>query len=150
MSLIIRSYKPKDRSRLVEIFMLNVPKHFARKEVIDLEEYLDKLPETYYSIEVDGVIVGGVGCVVEKDLSGSITWIFMHPDFTGQGLGRVAVDHCLTILKKDNRIKVFKARTSQTAFQFFEKMGFLLIRTEKDYWAEGIDLYDMEMAKKIV
>ena len=107
--------------------------------------YLDKLPETYYCIEVDEVIVGGVGCVVEEDLSGSVTWIFMHPDYAGQGLGRAAVGHCLKILKKDERVKVFKARTSQTAYQFFEKLGFQVTSTQKDYWAEGLDLYIVEM-----
>lgn len=145
MSFTIRSYKPEDRARLIEVFNLNVPKHFDPKEVKDLEGYLNELPETYYSIEVGGMIVGGVGCVVEEDLSGSITWIFMHPDFVGQGLGRAAVEHCFCTLRKDERVKMFRARTSQTAYRFFEKMGFKVMSTKKDYWAEGLDLYDMEM-----
>ena len=147
MSHSIRPYKPADRAKLIEVFMLNVPKHFDPKEVNDLEGYLDKLPETYYTIEVDGTIVGGVGCVVEQDLSGSITWIFMHPNYAGQGLGRAAVEHCLSILKNDERVNVFKARTSQTAYRFFEKMGFQVKAIQKDYWAEGLDLYVVEMGR---
>ncbi len=145
MSTSIRSYRPDDKSRLVEIFHLNVPKHFGIEELKGLESYLDKPPETYYVIEVDNKVVGASGCAVEENLSGTITWIFLHPESAGQGLGRALVEHCLAILKKDDRVKKFRAKTSQTAYKFFERMGFSLIRTEKDYWAKGLDLYDMEM-----
>ncbi len=145
MSTIIRSYKEEDRPRLIEVFNLNVPEHFAAAELKDLEGYLDKLPETYSIIEVDDKIVGGVGCVVEKDLSGSITWIFTDPEYARRGLGKMAVEHCFDILKQDKRVTVFKARTSQTAYRFFEKVGFHVTHTQKDYWADGLDLYAMEM-----
>ena len=31
------------------------------------------------------------------------------------------------------------------AYRFFEKFGLVLIKTEKDYWGKGLDLYWMEM-----
>ena len=36
-------------------------------------------------------------------------------------------------------------RTTQLAFQFYEKMGFELDKTKKDFWAKGFDLYQMKM-----
>jgi ribosomal protein S18 acetylase RimI-like enzyme len=35
-------------------------------------------------------------------------------------------------------------RTSQHAWRFFEKMGFELQKTEKNFWAPGFDLYQMK------
>jgi hypothetical protein len=36
-------------------------------------------------------------------------------------------------------------RTTQLTDQFYAKMGFQLERTEKDFWAKGLDLYQMRM-----
>jgi ribosomal protein S18 acetylase RimI-like enzyme len=36
-------------------------------------------------------------------------------------------------------------RTSQLAYKFYQKVGFELEKTEKDFWAKGFDLYQMKM-----
>jgi ribosomal protein S18 acetylase RimI-like enzyme len=41
-------------------------------------------------------------------------------------------------------VKKLVVRTSQLAYKFFERLGYHLIRTEKDYWGKGLDLYLME------
>ena len=94
-------------------------------------------------------IVGGTGYYIkENDKSGRITWVFFDPDYTGQGLGRLAVEHCLKILGEDKRIEKFIVTTSQLAYKFFEKFEFSLNRIEKNYWGEGLDLYEMEKSNK--
>jgi hypothetical protein len=35
-------------------------------------------------------------------------------------------------------------RTSQVAYQFYQKAGFDLEKIEKDFWAKGFDLYQMK------
>ena len=144
--MVIRPYKPADKGQLLEIFKSNTPKYFDPKEVRDFENYLKQNGSTYLTIERDNTIVGGTGYYVnEKDNSGSITWVFFNPSYTGKGLGRQSVEHCLAQLRKDRRVEKLVVTTSQHAYRFFEKFGYSLIGTEKDYWGEGLDLYEMEM-----
>nr|WP_321227098.1 GNAT family N-acetyltransferase [uncultured Psychroserpens sp.] len=143
---MIRPYKPTDKEQLLKVFNLNVPKSFDKKEINDFLEYLEQKPETYLTIEVNNTIVGGTGYYVnEKDKSGRITWIFFDPNYSGQGLGKQSVDYCLNVLSKDKRVEKFIVTTSQLAYKFFEKFGYTINRVEKDYWGEGLDLYEMEM-----
>ena len=131
---MIRPYKPSDKETLLKIFSLNTPKYFDNIEIIDFEEYLEKNAETYFTIEVNNNIVGGTGYYIkENDKSGRITWIFFDPDYYRQGLGRLAVEHCLKILGEDKRVEKFIVTTSQLAYKFFEKFDFSLNRIEKNY-----------------
>lgn len=142
---MIRPYDIRDKEKLVEIFLLNVPKYFASKERYDYEDYLDKYGETYFTIEHNGQIAGGTGYYINNEKkSGNITWIFFHPEYQGSGLGRKAVEYCLSAFRTFPGVDRSIVNTSQFAFKFFEKLGYELKRTEKDYWAEGLDLFEME------
>src|SRR5258705_6112099 len=133
---MIRSFNISDKEQLVEILKLNTPKYFDLKEVKDFEDYLDQHHETYFTVEHKNKIVGGTGYYVnDSDRSGQIKWIFFHPGSARRGLGRQVVEHCLTILKSDPRVEKLIVTTSQLAYQFFEKFGYRLVKTEKDYWA---------------
>ncbi|MDH7445867.1 GNAT family N-acetyltransferase [Aquimarina sp. 2201CG14-23] len=143
---MIRPYTLSDRKQLVDIFILNTPKYFDQKEIQDFEAYLELHGDTYLTIEYDGEIVGGMGCYVdENDTSGRITWIFFHPNYTGLGLGKKAVAYCLKTFTSNPLVEKSVVTTSQLAYKFFEKFGYNLIRTEKDYWGQGLDLYVMEL-----
>ena len=142
---MIRPYTELDKTRLLEIFKLNIPQYFDPKELTDFEEYLNQQSDTYLTIEIKDKIAGGIGYYVqESDQSGRITWVFFDPDYSGKGLGRQAVSHCLTILKSNPKVKKLIVTTSQLAYQFFEKFGYHLVKTEKDYWGKGLDLFLME------
>ncbi len=146
---MIRPYKPEERQKLLDIFRLNTPKYFDKKEIADFEDYLEQKGETYLTIELNNKIVGGTGYSInQNNRTGAITWIFFDPNYAGQGLGKKAVKHCLNILSKDYRVEKFVVRTSQLAFQFFGKFGYTISRIEKNYWGDGLDLYEMEMLKK--
>jgi N-acetylglutamate synthase-like GNAT family acetyltransferase len=142
---MIRSYHPSDKESLIDILQLNVPKYFDAAEVNEFINYLALKSDTYLIIEHENKIVGGVGYEIrESDRSGRINWIFLHPGYSGIGLGIQAVEHCLAILRSDAAVKKLTIRTSQLVSQFFEKFGYQLIKVEKDYWAKGLDLYLME------
>lgn len=144
---MIRPYKPADKESLLKIFSLNTPKYFDKNEISDFENYLKQNAETYLTIELDNTIVGGTGYYInENDKSGRITWIFFDPNYSGHGLGKQAVQHCLNTLCKDKRVEKFIVTTSQLAYKFFEKFDFRINRIEKNYWGEGLDLYEMEKA----
>jgi ribosomal protein S18 acetylase RimI-like enzyme len=142
---MIRPYKPTDKESLLKIFNFNVPEFFDKKELNDFKEYLQQNAATYLTVEVDNTIVGGTGYYVnEHDRSGRITWIFFDPTYSGQGLGKHAVEHCLKILGNDKRVEKFIVTTSQHAYKFFEKFGYRVHRIEKNHWGKGLDLYEME------
>ena len=148
---MIRPYKPTDKGKLIEIFKLNTPKYFDKSEVQDFENYLEQKGKTYLTIELAHGIVGGTGYYVnESDKSGRITWIFFDPKYSGQGLGKKSVEHCLMLLRKDDGVEKFLVTTSQLAYKFFKKFGYDIIRIENDHWGPGLDLYEMEMPNKQV
>ena len=146
---MIRPYQPSDKSGLLKVFYLNTPKYFYKSEVDDFEEYLEHNADSYLTIEMNNSIVGGTGYYInENDNSGRITWIFFDPTFSGQGLGKQSVEYCLNLLGKDERVEIFIVTTSQLAYKFFEKFDYRIIRIEKNYWGDGLDLYEMEKSKE--
>tara|TARA_R110000744_G_scaffold26183_5_gene64628 strand:- start:676 stop:1116 length:441 start_codon:yes stop_codon:yes gene_type:complete len=146
---VIRPYQPSDKSGLLKVFYLNTPKYFDKSEVDDFEEYLEHNADSYLTIEMNNSIVGGTGYYInENDNSGRITWIFFDPNFSGQGLGKQSVEYCLNLLGKDERVEIFIVTTSQLAYKFFEKFDYRIIRIEKNYWGDGLDLYEMEKSKE--
>ena len=144
---MIRPYQPSDKSGLLKVFYLNTPKYFDKSEVDDFEEYLEHNADSYLTIEMNNSIVGGTGYYI-NDNSGRITWIFFDPNFSGQGLGKQSVEYCLNLLGKDERVEIFIVTTSQLAYKFFEKFDYRIIRIEKNYWGDGLDLYEMEKSKE--
>jgi len=142
---MIRPYQSSDKKELVAIFKLNTPKYFDTMEVNDFEAYLIDHAETYLTIEYENKIVGGAGYqITDNNTVGRITWIFFHPDSAGLGLGKECVNYCLEVFKKNSTVRKLVVTTSQLAYKFFEKFGLTLIKTEKDYWGKGLDLYLME------
>ncbi|WP_181422925.1 GNAT family N-acetyltransferase [Arenibacter sp. ARW7G5Y1] len=136
---------------------MNIPIFFDKNEIEDFEKYLDQNAQTYLTVEVDNTIVGGTGYYInEKDASGRITWIFFDPSYSGKGLGKQSVEHCLKILSKDKRVEKLIVITSQLTYKFFEKFYFNIHRIEKNYWGGGggggggggLDLYEMEMSNE--
>ncbi|MEN8789458.1 MAG: GNAT family N-acetyltransferase [Flavobacteriaceae bacterium] len=142
---MLRKFKPSDKKELLNIFQRNIPAYFDPEETMLLSRYLDTQGDTYWTMEHKNKIVGGIGHYFDtNDNSGQITWIFFDPDYSGQGLGKQAMEHCLAILEANPKLEKLVVRTSQLVYGFFEKFGFKLQYTEKNYWGPGLDLYYME------
>jgi len=71
----------------------------------------------------------------------------LHPN--DSGLGKKTVEHCLNILESSPNVEKLVVTTSQLAFKIFGKFGYELVKVEKDYWGEGLDLYLMEKELKV-
>ncbi len=142
---MIRSYEIGDKTKLVEILKRNVPSYFDPSEVDDFMTFLEKEGERYFTFEYKGEIVGGAGCLAEKDTGiGLVRWIFFDPSQRGSGLGKLMMEHCLRVFKADPMLQKLVVQTSQLAYRFFEKFGYKLIKVQKDFWGPGLDLYHME------
>lgn len=138
----IRLYKESDWQNLVEVFSRNVPKYFAAHELNDLKYYLGQHSKTYYIVEVDGVLVGAGGYHLFGN-KGRLSWDFFDPAFHGKGLGRRLITHCLMALQQEKKLTAIEVWTSQLAYGFYERFGFVTHEIKHDYWAKGLDLYRM-------
>ena len=129
----------------VNLIKLNTPNFFAKEEVNDLSNYLDKGIELYYVLLVDGKVVGCGGInFAEKRTIGKISWDIMHPDYQGKSLGKKLLRYRIEVLKAIPSIKKITVRTSQLAYKFYEKQGFTLNEIKRNYWADGFDMYSMQ------
>ncbi len=145
----VREYQPHDQHALIEILRLNTPLYFAPEEEADFIFYLNQLREDYFVLEEGGLVLGAGGInYLSENRETRISWDLLHPDFHGKGFGKQLLEHRMSWIREktpDNRIVV---RTSQLAFGFYEKSGFVLTEVLENYWAPGLDLYRMEWLTK--
>ena len=143
---VIRNYKSEDKAILTEIFRKNTPVFFAREEEQDWENYIASHADTYLVLEKDNKLLGAGGyCLADDPSIGYLTWVFVNPTVKGKGMGKRLMKMCIARLAKIQTVRKLEVKTSQHAFHFFEKLGFAVIDVQKDYWADGLDLYQMEM-----
>ncbi len=141
----IREYETKDKNEIINLIRLNTPEFFAADEEKDLIQYLETERDLYYVLLYNGKIVGCGGInFTENKTIGKISWDIFHPNYQGKSLGTKLLKHRIDILSSIDSIQKITVRTSQVAYKFYEKQGFALFETIKDYWAEGFDLYNME------
>ena len=144
-NLIFREYIPGDKDRVIEIMSQHVPAFFDQSEIADLDEYLENKIEKYFVAEINNQIVGGGGINFgDNKKTGIISWDFIDPKLQGQGIGQKLLRHRIDFLKSMAGIETIIVRTSQLAYGFYEKNGFVLKGTEKDFWAKGYDMYYMK------
>ena len=94
---------------------------------------------------IDGKVgfTGGINLADERT-TGKISWDILHPEYQGRSLGTRLLGFRIEKLGSLGGIRRITVRTSQLAFGFYRKQGFVLKEVKKDYWAEGFDLYAME------
>ena len=146
--ITIREYIKNDKNDVINLIRLNTPEYFAFAEEEDLHNYLETERELYYVLLYDQIIVGCGGInFADNNTTGIISWDIFHPDYQRKSLGTKLMEHRLEKLKSIDGIHKITVRTSQVAYQFYEKQGFELFEIKKDYWADGFDMYNMEYKK---
>lgn len=144
---VIRPYISHDRKELLDLLRMNTPTYFDPAEENDFVDYLEHHAQNYFVVEYSGAIVGGGGFNTGFDngKTARISWDIIHPGFHGQRLGKKLTQHRIEKIRALQSINRIVVRTSQLAFKFYEKQGFQLERTVKDFWAPGFDLYEMAL-----
>lgn len=144
---MIRKYNHNDLGKVLEIFRLNTPEYFHPSEETDLRQYLEQEIEDYFVVEAYNQIIasGGINYFPKQKIA-RISWDVITPHAQGKGVGSELMAHRLNFLLDNPDVEVIVVRTTQKVYLFYEKMGFKLEKMEKDFWAEGFDLY--EMSKK--
>lgn len=147
---MIRPYSNKDKSKVIELLRQNTPEYFNPSEESDFENYLNNEVEEYFVYEYNSEIigVGGINYFPEEKLA-RMSWDIIDPKAQGKGIGKKLIQYRINRLNGNPNIELIVVRTSQLAYQFYEKMGFELEKIEKDFWAKNFDLYQMQMHNKI-
>lgn len=146
--VLIREYKEKDKTAVLNLLKLNTPKFFAVEEEKDLIYYLDNEIDLYFVLELNGIVVGCGGINFPEDnTTAKISWDVFHPDHQGKSLGSMLLNYRIEKLKEFKNIKLITVRTSQKTYKFYEKLGFELITIVEDYWAKDFHLYEMKYTK---
>ena len=147
---MIRTYTSKDKKELLELLRLNTPEFFHPDEEKDLMEYLENHSQHYFVVEDAGKVVGAGGYNLGFDggKTARISWDMIHPDYQGKGIGRKLTQYRMEQIKAEPKVEKIVVRTTQLVYPFYQKLGFELVKTEKDFWAQGFDLYEMQMELK--
>ncbi len=146
----IRKYNSADKTEVLNIFRLNIPNYFSSTEEEGLIEYLEKDTDNYYVLLIDNNIVGAGGFNLNDDKKSAVlAWDFFHPQYQGKGLGTALTDFRIKQIKEIKSVTTIIVRTAQFTYRFYGKVGFILREVIKDYWAEGYDLYSMEINNTI-
>lgn len=126
---MIRTYNPKDLDTLMTIWL---------EENLDAHDFVDpdywkgnfdqvkkELPNAkLYIDEENGEIAGFVG--LQDDY---IAGIFVKRNYRGHGIGSKLIDF---LKQKHNRLRLSVYKENQAAFNFYERRGFKLIKTDID------------------
>lgn len=148
---MIRDYTHKDKSKAIALFRQNTPQYFASNEERDFENYLVNEVEDYYVYEYNSEIIeaGGINYFPEKKLA-RMSWDIVDPKSQGNGIGKELIQYRINRLNSNQNIELIIVRTTQLVYQFYGKMGFEIKKVEKDFWAKGFDLYQMQMKNNIL
>lgn len=140
--MIIRPYQASDLSEVLNLLSSNIPTYFAPEEYEDLKTYLAHEIEDYYVVEQDNHIVAAGG-INYKEQDAYISWDFVDANMHGTGIGKQLLQYRLDRILKRGKVKRIIVRTSQFAYGFYEKNGFVIKEQHKDYWAPGFDMIFM-------
>jgi len=144
---MIREYSESDKSAVINLLQLNTPEYFHPSEDVEFTDYLDKKREDYFVVLRKSKIVGAGGINYFPDENTArISWDMMHPEYQGEGVGKELIQYRIGLIKASSKnIELIVVRTSQLTYKFYMKMGFVLDKIEKDFWAKDFDLYQMMM-----
>jgi len=147
---MIQAFSSPDISELLSLLETRIPEYFHPSELADYELYLREEIDQYFVWQEKGRILGagGLNHVPEKKEI-RISWDVVHPEAEGKGIGSQLTQYRIAIARSTYPGYPIIVRTSQLAYGFYEKQGFVLKRVEKDYWAEGFDLYQMEWVGRL-
>lgn len=146
---MIRKYSTTDKLKVIGLLKKNIPQYFDPSEEADYKDYLENELEDYFVYEQNHEIIGAGGInYFPKEKLARISWDMIDPASHGKGIGKELVQFRIHHIKQHTNIETIIVRTSQVVYKFYERMGFELVKVEKDYWAKNFDLYLMKMNNK--
>ncbi len=141
----IRQFTASDTERVVALFRESVLQYFAPEEEQELLTYLRQPPQNYFVLEDGGELVACGGIKFDElNRSCRVAWDFVGARQYGKGYGSKLLSHRIELVRRQ-KLDRMQSYTSQFSYGFYQKHGFEMVRTERDYWAKGYDLVLMEL-----
>ncbi len=149
MNTIIRIYSKNDEFDCLDAFKSNVPDYFTIEEIIEFQNFLQKVEIEdnrihFYVVVYDEKVIGcgGFGDKNNNEII-SLTWGLVHKAYHKMGFGEILLLHRLEQIKKLKPGLPLIVDTTQYSFGFFEKYGFETTKITNDYYTIGMHRYDM-------
>jgi ribosomal-protein-alanine N-acetyltransferase len=152
---LIRPYERSDQDACLQCFQSNVPASFTQSEIEEYRCWLHELskadpdldPDTtlrYYVILSANQLVGCGGFAVEEEKKKVVfAWGLVHRSYHKRGFGKALALYRLNEIESGYPAFDILLDTTQHTYGFFEKLGFRTELITPDFYAKGLDRYDM-------
>ena len=130
------------------MFDSNLPTFFTVDERIEFEDYLERLPGPQWVIESNSnsIVASGGWAPSRKGASvANLCWGMVLCGHHRTGLGRLLLRARLADIANHPEIVSIEMNTSQHSCGFFQREGFAIDRVQKDFFAKGLDRYEMSL-----
>ncbi|MES2679528.1 MAG: GNAT family N-acetyltransferase [Bacteroidota bacterium] len=153
--MLVRTYTPADRQACIIIFKSNLPLYFDASELIYLENWLNakdqginaypnNLAEFFYVLEIKGQVLACGGFYIPNDEKrANMVWGMVKNAWHKKGLGKHLLLHRISVIQQEFPGFKTSLDTSQHTYQFFEKLGFSVLKITENSYGEGLHRYDM-------
>jgi putative acetyltransferase len=153
VTAIVRAYEPGDADPTWEAYLRAVrdtaSKDYSPEQVaawapdsVDLAQWNERRLSVHTVVAIDGRVVG----FSDVTDNGLVDMLFVHPDAGGRGVARALVG---AVVSKARELGLTQLHThaSRTARPVFERVGFVVDRTNAENWIRGQNLpnYDMHL-----
>src|SRR5688572_17238193 len=99
----------------------------------------------YYVLEIEGKIAGCGGfAYTATDNEVRFTWGLVDKQFQKKGLGKQLLEFRIDRIKELYPGIPIALDTTQHSYLFFEKLGFKVEKITENFYAQGMDRYDMK------
>ncbi|HTE27407.1 GNAT family N-acetyltransferase [Flavitalea sp.] len=151
----IRPYDKYDADACVQCFQSNIPTFFTELETKDYRRWLNEVwnavsgtpPDealSYYVILSHDQVVGCGGFAIDKEKKQVVfAWGLVHNRHHKKGFGKALSLYRINIIEGEYPDFDIVLDTTQHTYGFFERLGFRTELITPDFYAKGLDRYDM-------
>ena len=158
--ITIVPYSPVYHEGCMAAFISNVPKFFTLEEIEQYKDwlnYLETLPEVpgklppsiYYVVLLGTEVIGCGGFGYDETThQATLAWGLVHNSYHKQYIGSKLLAFRLDKIAALNPAAEILLDTTQHAYPFFERHGFVIQKFTPDSYAIGMHRYDMKWTGK--
>lgn len=144
----LKPFSAPDREACLSIFDGNVPKYFGAEERGEFEAFLNDLPGPYFTLQINGEIVG-CGGYGNRDGNnegrGFFCWGMVAQQHHKKGYGTILAEMRIEAMRDDPLVKSVRLNTSQHTAPFYARFGFETTNVTKDGFSKGLDDHEMQL-----